>query len=326
MVFDIYREYKLQLPKDTFVNGGKLGLVNNSRYCYLNSIIQCLASNVPLVDHLLTIQRGKTGREHTAFIILYHLIDKLYHSRVNPSTASLGKCLGNAPGIEHDSSETLLALLETIHNGIKKRVEFEIKGQVIVQSDKLLKRGFEERIRNSNNESSFIGDAFYGMFISTCNTNSEDCIKFEMYNSLLVPVGDTIDECLNLYFQDHKCSCKKGTRSTLLWDLPDTLIIVFKRFDARGNKLNSDIQYQDILDMKRWVSPLKGDSNSYIYSLYAVNYHSGSVHSGHYWSYCKDITGSWYKYDDQNVEPVRTSECKDSYILFYQRMRRVVSN
>lgn len=56
------------------------------------------------------------------------------------------------------------------------------------------------------------------------------------------------------------------------------------------------------------------------YQLYAVSNHYGSMEGGHYTAFCKSANyGRWYKFDDQVVTPLDTSNVVSSaaYILFY---------
>ena len=74
--------------------------------------------------------------------------------------------------------------------------------------------------------------------------------------------------------------------------------------------------------MTKYISTDKNDKNHYIYSLYAINYHSGTANSGHYWSACKNLNNNWYLFNDGNVSKFHNINdllTKDAYILFYHR-------
>ncbi|XP_029431895.1 ubiquitin carboxyl-terminal hydrolase 31 isoform X2 [Rhinatrema bivittatum] len=73
-----------------------------------------------------------------------------------------------------------------------------------------------------------------------------------------------------------------------------------------------------------WRRPygLGRDPEDYVYDLYAVCNHLGTMQGGHYTAYCKNsVDGLWYCFDDSDVQPLAEEEvCKQTaYILFYQR-------
>lgn len=102
-----------------------------------------------------------------------------------------------------------------------------------------------------------------------------------------------------------------------------------------------------------WRRPygMSRDPEDYLYDLYAVCNHHGTMQGGHYtgnWiktpstppligllmgvsrfiAHCKNsIDGQWYCFDDSDVHPISEGEvCKQTgYILFYQRRATVPS-
>jgi ubiquitin carboxyl-terminal hydrolase 20/33 len=69
-------------------------------------------------------------------------------------------------------------------------------------------------------------------------------------------------------------------------------------------------------------------SGENIYDLYGIIYHSGTLNSGHYVSFCKNlINNEWYLFDDNNVlhipEDQIESRINDSgaYVLFYKNKK-----
>ncbi|XP_044531147.1 ubiquitin carboxyl-terminal hydrolase 43 [Gracilinanus agilis] len=169
----------------------------------------------------------------------------------------------------------------------------------------------------------------------------------------------TLNECFQLYTKEEqlapddawKCPhCKilqQGMVKLSLWTLPDILIIHLKRFcqvGERRNKLSTLVKFplfglnmaphvakrslgQEHL-MNSWPSWEQASclSNScsfdFLYDLYAVCNHHGSMQGGHYTAYCRNsLDGQWYSYDDITVEPVLEEEVstRGAYILFYQK-------
>ncbi|CAB1337813.1 unnamed protein product, partial [Coregonus sp. 'balchen'] len=70
------------------------------------------------------------------------------------------------------------------------------------------------------------------------------------------------------------------------------------------------------------------DPEDYLYDLYAVCNHHGTMAGGHYTAHCKNsIDGMWYCFDDSDVQAISDDEvCKqNAYILFYQRRATIPS-
>ncbi|KAM7089219.1 ubiquitin carboxyl-terminal hydrolase 43 [Ciconia maguari] len=173
----------------------------------------------------------------------------------------------------------------------------------------------------------------------------------------------TLDECFQLYTKEEQLApddawrcphCKvpqQGTVKLSLWTLPDILIIHLKRFRQvaeHRHKLTTLVRFPlRGLDMAPhvaqrgqaggqllgrwapWQPPLclpPSCPRDYLYDLYAVCNHHGSMQGGHYTAYCCNaLDGRWYSYDDSRVEGVQEEEVstRSAYILFYQRRNAV---
>ncbi|XP_045149244.1 ubiquitin carboxyl-terminal hydrolase 43 [Echinops telfairi] len=173
----------------------------------------------------------------------------------------------------------------------------------------------------------------------------------------------TLDECFQFYTkeeqltQDDAWKCphcrvpQQGTVKLSLWTLPDILIIHLKRFcqvGERRNKLSTLVTFPLTgLNMAphaaprstspqprpgpwpSWKQPARlpnGYPQDFLYDLYAVCNHHGSLQGGHYTAYCRNsLDGQWYSYDDSTVEPLREEEVstRGAYILFYQKRNSI---
>ncbi|XP_015285216.1 PREDICTED: ubiquitin carboxyl-terminal hydrolase 31, partial [Gekko japonicus] len=174
----------------------------------------------------------------------------------------------------------------------------------------------------------------------------------------------SLAQCFQLYTKEEQLApddawrcphCKQlqqGSITLSLWTLPDVLIIHLKRFRQEGDrrmKLQNMVRFPLAgLDMtphvvKRsqsswslpshwspWRRPygLGRDPEDFIYDLYAVCNHHGTMQGGHYTAYCKNsIDGLWYCFDDSEVRQLAENEvCRNTgYILFYQRRTAIPS-
>ena len=60
----------------------------------------------------------------------------------------------------------------------------------------------------------------------------------------------------------------------------------------------------------------------FVYDLYAISNHYGSMGGGHYTAYCRNINGNWYDFNDSSVSEVRNPNSvitAAAYVLFYKR-------
>ncbi|XP_025027428.1 ubiquitin carboxyl-terminal hydrolase 31 [Python bivittatus] len=203
------------------------------------------------------------------------------------------------------------------------------------------------------------------LFISTEEEYVPDAESVRQQRALhQQPQSCTLAQCFQLYTKEEQLApddawrcphCKQlqqGSISLSLWTLPDVLIVHLKRFRQEGDrrmKLQNMVRFPLTgLDMtphvvKRsqsswslpshwspWRRPygLGRDPGDFVYDLYAVCNHHGTMQGGHYTAYCKNsIDGLWYCFDDSDVQQLPENEvCKPTaYILFYQRRPAVPS-
>ncbi|KAG8433125.1 hypothetical protein GDO86_017424 [Hymenochirus boettgeri] len=201
-----------------------------------------------------------------------------------------------------------------------------------------------------------------------CNTEEEyvpDSESVRLQRELHhQPQCCSLSQCFQLYTKEEQLApgnawrcphCKQlqqGSIKLSLWTLPDVLILHLKRFRQDGDrrvKLQNMVRFPLTgLDMtphvvKRsqsswslpshwspWRRPygLGRDPEDFIYDLYAVCNHHGTMQGGHYTAYCKNsVDGMWYCFDDSEVQHLPEDDvCKQTaYILFYQRRAAVPS-
>ncbi|CAF2362664.1 unnamed protein product [Rotaria sp. Silwood2] len=133
---------------------------------------------------------------------------------------------------------------------------------------------------------------------------------------------------------DYHClKCSKSTiaqhKSYLCLPLPHVLIIQLKRFTYGINsnkKIDTFISFPLYeLDLNEYTvndnnNQLKNNSSTK-YDLIAVSNHTGSLLSGHYTTYAKNIKDeSWYLFDDRYVTELDSDKdivTKNAYILVY---------
>ena len=114
-----------------------------------------------------------------------------------------------------------------------------------------------------------------------------------------------------------------------VYKAPDYLIIHLKRFSHNRNtmfgtrKINDFINFPTTgLDLNPYVQEGHTDDKSYLYDLYAVSNHFGSLSGGHYTAFCKNpLYKKWFNFDDTDVSHANEKDVvsKAAYVLFYKR-------
>jgi ubiquitin C-terminal hydrolase len=118
---------------------------------------------------------------------------------------------------------------------------------------------------------------------------------------------------------------KARQKSDLCFPLPRVLIIQLKRFtyDTYSNdKIDTYISFPlNGLDLNEYIIKDDGNKSSTKYDLVAVSNHTGSLTSGHYTTYAKNVQdGKWYLFDDKLVRKLDSNTdvvTKNAYILIY---------
>lgn len=352
--YDFHKHYELKIKKNVYKSKGLSGLLNMGNKCFLNGILQCLSHSLKLTDYFLSGQfkedlNTKTHRNEHYFLNSYvtfinHIWDENQLIKPKSLIENLGKFHKKYYGLQQqDSHECLLYVLDILHRSVSYEIEVEIKGEIKTRKDELMKKSLETWKRFFEKEYSFLIELFYGNLVNNINclhcTYAEEV--FEPYNTLSLNIHNksTLRECLDDYFQNEhqidiwKCeSCNEQgcNKSSILWTLPNYLIINLKRFNTTDGKFTKDtstISYPiKDLNLTKYISKEKGDPNNYIYDLYAINYHGGDLEGGHYWSACKNLDGNWYNFNDGDVSmfnkntPIESQlVTKNAVILFYHR-------
>lgn len=347
--YDFHKFYELKLKKSKFKTKGLCGLINLGNKCFMNSILQCLSNTLQLSDYILSGESKEDVNKKSKVVHVYNSYSTLLYNIwemnqvIKPKTfiesiSSIHKKYFKCS--QQDSYECFLYILDILHKSLNYTIDVNISGTEKTPRDVLLKQSMIIWQKFYENDYSVIIDMFYGLFCSqsTCIKCNFNEVNFEPYNSICLPIPDdtsNVYNCLDNYCKienvlDWKCEkcggdcCKKETN---LWTIPNYFVINLKRFNDYGkSKNNNQVNYPlKDLDLSKYISQLKEDPNTYLYDLYAVNFHSGDLNSGHYWSCCKNLDGYWYKYNDGNVSRCSDNAfqeqlvTKNAYILFYQR-------
>ena len=331
---------------------GLCGLRNMGNTCYINSITQCLNNNHNLINYILTDQYKEDFNKHPSINLLEKFIDlssQLYenNSVVVPreylyeikKIAEQDPCYQELLGCgQADSQEFLQFFLEKIHEQLKYKVSMNITGEIKNKTDRLATLAYKSLNTHFHNNYSKIVEEFYGLEYSKIFTPDDaeyTSETFSPFSTLALEIPEkyednelTLYDCLNNYTikeTNIKHSQNQEDTNTYhkqlqFWSLPNSLIIVVKRYDNFLNKKNNVINFPiNSLNMFKYSIGYNNDKN--IYDLYAISNHSGQLNGGHYWCYAKNLDGNWYNFNDEKVTSIEESDLisNNAYCLFYKK-------
>lgn len=334
--------------EELFLKKGLCGLSNLGNTCFMNSIIQCINSNISLAKYTihdkwkLDINREKV--EHNLVEQWVLLSKALWKQNCVVTPTSFHRCVqilalkNNYPQFlglgQNDSQEFLQFFLEQIHNGISKEVVMNINGKPENDLDKMAIDALTTWKRFFNSDYSFIIDQYYGQLCSAISTPDDPDFKSNTYDpfstvSLEIPENEgkvSLEDCLIHYTSSseieygQETDSKQYHRTIKFWSTPKNLIIFFKRFDNDNNKINTIIDFPHKLDISEFC--IGYDIDDSMYDLYAISNHGGGTGGGHYWASIKNMDNIWYRYDDRYVtkQDENTLVNDSVYCLFYRKV------
>ncbi|KAJ8924752.1 hypothetical protein NQ315_000905 [Exocentrus adspersus] len=275
---------------------GKVGLNNLGNTCYMNSVLQALFM---------------TKRFRNDF------------SLSPTDILSLSRPPGFLIGHQHDSSEFLGYLLDTLHE--------QEKNVTTVCAN-------TEGAAAASDVQTVVQQSFGGRTITVsrcdlCATKSERADNFRELQLSFPNNSDnqSVQKLLQYYLQpeklrgDNQYHCDvcgtltDGERITRIVEAPPRLILTLKhfRYDPASQQRTKLLQRVELDE--------RFSLGSYEYELYAVVVHCGSsVDSGHYYTFAKDKS-DWYKFNDSSVTKASSEDLsklkspETPYILFYGR-------
>ena len=339
---------------ETYKNKGLSGLANLGNTCFVNSCIQVISHTYELNDVLndvKTIQKIKNKCDSALLIEWNNLRQILWENNCVISPNKFIKTIQKVAEIKHidiftgysqnDVSEFLLFLIDCFHNSLSREIKMNISGNPENNTDVLAIKCFDMVKNMYSKEYSEIWNLFYGVHVSEIvslkngKTLQQTPEPYFMIN-LPIPQNNkspTLIDCFNLYIEGEELKNENAwynektkekmdiKKKILFWSFPSVLVIDFKRFNSRNQKNQIFIDFPlDNLDLSDYVIGYK--KKTYIYELYGICNHSGSVYGGHYTAYIKNANGKWYHFNDTNVTEVSLLSAiisAKAYVLFYRK-------
>lgn len=329
-------------------SNGHVGLHNLGNTCYMNSILQALFMTTSFRNDILVNVKEDAVRTSPLLAQLQQLFALLQYSGSWRRTAvepigflSTARPPTFLPGHQHDSSEFLGHLLDSLH---------EQEQQQVASMAGLATGG--------GGECTAVGRTFSGRTVTrsrcaVCRAQSEHTDHFRDLQLAFPTTGSasgggdgttSVQALLDYYLQpepltgdnQYHCShCSQltdGERCTrILHPPPPRLLLTLKhfRYDP-ATQLRTKLLQRVQLDQH---IRLDGEGGCLVeYELYAAVVHCGhSLDAGHYYTYAQEGGGEnganreWYKFNDATVTVASPTDLltipspSAAYVLFYRR-------
>jgi ubiquitin C-terminal hydrolase len=342
------------INNEKYENKGLSGLANLGNTCFINSCIQIISHTYELNDLLNNenILKKIKNKYDSALLVEWNNLRKMMWENnciVSPNkfiktvqkVAEIKKIDIFTGYSQNDISEFLLFLIDCFHNSLSREIKMNISGNPENDTDELAINCFNMIKNMYTKEYSEIWNMFYAVHVSqiiSIETGEKIKQTPEPYFMIDLPIPSdnkkpSLIDCLNLYIEGEELKDENAwfnektkekiniKKKILFWSFPNILVIDFKRFNSRNQKNQILIDFPlDNLDLSSYVLGYK--KQSYIYELYGICNHSGSVFGGHYTCYVKNANRKWYHFNDTNVTEVSLIDAMISakaYVLFYRK-------
>lgn len=341
---------------DNYKDKGLSGLTNLGNTCFLNSTMQVLSHTYELNNFLEEKSyRQKLNKKYDSILLLEWddlrtllwkencIVSPVKYVTTIQKIAKLKKQDIFTGYNQNDLPEFLIFVIDCFHNALSREVRMTIEGEVKDEKDLIAVKCFERIKQMFEKDYSEIWKMFYGIQISQLehiDTNRKISMTPEPYFIINLPIpsdnkSPSLIDCFNLYVEGEilegdnavtiessgeKVSARKNL---VFWSFPDILVLDIKRFNSmnRKNQIMVDFPLEN-LDLSNYV--IGYNKESYVYDLYGVCNHSGSVMGGHYTAFVKNANGKWYLFNDTNVSEVRLDEqikTPKAYCFFYRKRK-----
>jgi len=341
------------MNNEKYENKGLSGLTNLGNTCFMNSCMQVLSHTYELNDFLekATYKKRLNKIIDSVLIVEWDNLRQLLWKEnciVSPGkflsvVQKVASIKGNSlfTGFQqNDLPEFLLFIIDCFHNALSREVSMIINGDVENETDKVAVKCYEMIKQMYSKEYSEIWNIFYGVHVSEIiSLENGKVITYnpEPYLIIDLPIPESnknpsLYDCFDLYSEgeilegENAWLNAKGEKENIkkkisFWSFPTILVIDLKRFKSNHLKNQVLITFPlEDLNLSNYVLGYKKES--YVYDLFGICNHSGSLLGGHYTSYVKNANNKWYHFNDTSVSEVGLIDSlisQKAYCLFYRK-------
>jgi len=335
---------------------GITGLTNIGNTCYGNAVLQALRSQVDFTIFILQGQhtellKRKPASEKSKLLESYgELVRSLWSSEVGtvqtkefwgamiPAAIKAGYEQFRIP-MAHDAHEFLNFLLDQFHEALSEEVVMTLRSNPANSDIKGALEFWKSSFEKSYSPLVELVFSIQRKCVK-CEGCSAESITWETLNMTKVSVkkSDTPVDLLDLLvsegdddaIEDYACdTCKpKRTKATVtrsLWRLGNWVIIMLKRNENNGRRINTKVNIPLECSFTPAFSPKSQEPSSRdSYELFASIHHHGAAGGGHYTAQAKHpVTGKWVHYDDESARELESGQLMldpSTYIVMYRRI------
>jgi ubiquitin C-terminal hydrolase len=337
-------------------NKGLIGLTNIGNTCYGNATIQAIRHQIDftiflLQDHHKELLKNKKSSEKTRLLESYgDLVRELWTNEKGcsqtrplwghmvPAAILAGVDHFRMP-VAHDAHEFLVFLLDQFHEAMAEEVTMVVKTS---PEKKQTREALEFWKRSFEKSYSPLVELVFGLQRKAvvCQVCGKESPSWETMNMFKVSVPtERREEPYNLLelmreeanaeeIDEYSCEGCKPTRTKAkithtLWRLGNWVIVVLKRNENTGRRINTPVEIPFNTTFTELFHPDSAEpSKTDTYELFSTIHHHGSAGGGHYTSHAKHpVNHKWAHYDDERVYEVegKPELGPSTYIVMYRR-------
>lgn len=241
---------------------------------------------------------------------------------------------------QHDAQEFLFNLLEELNVSIEQKC-------IGIETSEYANKHYLEALKEwrcyFENKKSYIIDNFYGQYFKKliCTQCNQHTYKYVPFLTIHIqPKQDTIYNliCTSLLLDyiNKKCdNCCEDNNDvddlpdylinpehsveTLIYKLPQTLIVSVDCFTATNQKINVQVKIDETIDLYEKI--ISNTDEPSTYKLSSIIYHQGDMNSGHYFTICLR-NNKYHLFNDTKVDKdIDIKKIKSiPYLIFYEKV------